>query len=217
MASPKRTTARRTAARAVPRRRSASPAPSQKPIPGRDGRPLLRRPGAESPAGPRHARHAQAQPSSRLFILHRSPGITSSKVKASLLTLQEEAAIEFATPVLRDAASDTRQVLTDEIVLRLKPGQNSRTLAAVKAEHGLTIGKRNEFNPGSTSSRCRAQTAPTRSTSRARSIGARMSSSPARTSSRPSNVLALTPRRLTCHITMPRPGPRSSSTKRPMP
>ena len=89
----------------------------------------------------------EAQPSSRLFILHLAPGISRTKVKAVLTTLQQNGAIEFATPVLRDAASDTRQVLTDEIVLRLKPGQPRRTLAEVKAEHGLTIGKRNEFEP----------------------------------------------------------------------
>jgi hypothetical protein len=147
MASPKRTAARRTSTRATSRRRPPSPAPSQKPIPGQvavrycDGQEqkVLQALGTLGTL--------EAQPSSRLLILHRSPGITSSRVKASLLTLEQEAAIEFATPVLRDAASDTRQVLTDEIVLRLKPGQTSRTLAAVKAEHGLTIGKRNEFEP----------------------------------------------------------------------
>ena len=110
-------------------------------------RPLLRRPGAEGLSGAWHARNARIAALSRLVILHRSPGVSHTKVKAALTTLQEDDAIEFATPVLRDAASDTRQVLTDEIVLRLKPGQSARTLAAVKAEHGLTIGKRNEFEP----------------------------------------------------------------------
>jgi hypothetical protein len=89
----------------------------------------------------------EAQPSSRIVILHRTPGIPGTKVKAALDDLQQRKAIEFATPVLRDPASDTRQVLTDEIVLRLKPGQAKSTLAAVKAEHGVTIGKRNEFEP----------------------------------------------------------------------
>jgi hypothetical protein len=131
----------------MPRRPSQSPAPSQKLIPGQvavrycDGQEqkVCQALGALGTL--------EAQPSSRLFILHRSPGVPSTRVKAALMTLQEEDAIEFATPVLRDAASDTRQVLTDEIVLRLKPGQPSRTLAAVTAEHGLTIGKRNEFEP----------------------------------------------------------------------
>src|SRR5204862_2543428 len=89
----------------------------------------------------------EPQPSLRIVILHRTPGIPSTKVKAALDDLQHCKAIEFATPVLRDPASDTRQVLTDEIVLRLKPGQANRTLAAVKAEHGVTIGKRNAFEP----------------------------------------------------------------------
>jgi hypothetical protein len=89
----------------------------------------------------------EAQPSARIVILHRTPGVQTNKVKAALDGLQQGKAIEFATPVLHDPASDTRQVLTDEIVLRLKPGQANRTLAAVKAEHGLTVGKRNAFEP----------------------------------------------------------------------
>jgi hypothetical protein len=89
----------------------------------------------------------EVQPSWRLVILHRTPGIPGTKVRAALANLQVAKAIEFATPVLRDPASDTRQVITDEIVLRLKPGHARRTLAAVKAEHGLTIGKPNEFEP----------------------------------------------------------------------
>ena len=89
----------------------------------------------------------EAQPSSRIVILHRTRGVPSDKVKAALDGLQQVSAIEFATPVLRDPATDTRQVLTDEIVLRVKPGQANRTLAAVEAEHGVTIRKRNEFEP----------------------------------------------------------------------
>ncbi len=152
MASPKRaslkqTTGRRTAAGTTSRRRSQPAAPAQKPIPGQvairycDGQEqkVCQALGALGTL--------ESQPSSRLVILHRSAGVSHAKVQAALTTLQEHDAIEFATPVLRDVASDTRQVLTDEIVLRLKPGPSARTLAAVKAEHGLTIGKRNEFEP----------------------------------------------------------------------
>ena len=147
MASPKRTTARRTVARTTSRRRSQPSAPAQKAIPGQVA--VRYSDGQEQKVCQALGTLGtlESQPSSRLVILHRSPGVSHTKVKAALTTLQEDDAIEFATPVLRDAASDTRQVLTDEIVLRLKPGQSARTLAAVKAEHGLTIGKRNEFEP----------------------------------------------------------------------
>lgn len=89
----------------------------------------------------------EAQPSSRIVILHRTPGIPAKKVQSVLDGLQDAQMIEFATPVLRDPESNTRQVLTDEIVLRLKPGRTDRTLAAVTAAHGIIVGKRNEFEP----------------------------------------------------------------------
>jgi hypothetical protein len=147
MATRKRTTSRSSASRTTSRRQSPTPTSSQKRIPNQvavrycDGQEET----VSQALGTLGT--LEAQPSSRLFILHRSPGVAPTKVKAALTSLQENDAIEFATPVLHDSASDTRQVLTDEIVLRLKPGQPRRTLAEVKAEHGLTIGKRNEFEP----------------------------------------------------------------------
>ena len=88
------------------------------------------------------------QPQVRLLILHRHPSAPANVVAETLHALQAEKLVEFATPVLRDADSGLRMVLTDEIVLRLKVGHATRrTLAALKAEHGLTIGRRNEFEP----------------------------------------------------------------------
>jgi hypothetical protein len=88
------------------------------------------------------------QPLSRILILHRAPSVTRRAVDTALKTLQDERLVEFATPVLRDSDSGTRMVLTDEIVLRLKSGRaTERTLATLKAEHGLKIGRRNEFEP----------------------------------------------------------------------
>jgi hypothetical protein len=89
----------------------------------------------------------EEQPSSQIFILHRSPGVSASTVATAIETLKKTSKIAFATPVLRDPESGTRQVLTDEITLRLKPGSASRALKALKAEHGVIVGKRNEFEP----------------------------------------------------------------------
>jgi hypothetical protein len=89
----------------------------------------------------------EEQPSSQIFILHRSPGVSASTVARAIETLKKTSKIAFATPVLRDPESGTRQVLTDEITLRLKPGSASRALKALTAEHGVIVGKRNEFEP----------------------------------------------------------------------
>jgi hypothetical protein len=83
-----------------------------------------------------------------MVIVHRSPGVSQRDVDSVLDDLRERAAIDFATAVLRDAASGARQVLTDEIVVRLKRNAPQRqTLASLKAEHGLEIGKQNAYEP----------------------------------------------------------------------
>jgi hypothetical protein len=87
-------------------------------------------------------------PRARILIVHRAPSVTRRAVNTALKALQDEKLVDFATPVLRDPASGMRKVLTDEIVLRLRsgPGQQ-RTLATLRGEHGLKIGRRNEFEP----------------------------------------------------------------------
>lgn len=88
------------------------------------------------------------QPLSRILILHRAPAVTRRAVDTAVKALQDEKLVEFATPVLLDTESGLRQVLTDEIVVRLKSGHSQqRTLATLKGEHGLKIGRRNEFEP----------------------------------------------------------------------
>jgi hypothetical protein len=89
----------------------------------------------------------EAYPLQRMVVLHRLPDVAAAKVQAALDDLQRAGLVEFVTPVLLDPESHTRQVLTDEIVLRLKPGRTERALAALKAEHGIEIGKRNKFEP----------------------------------------------------------------------
>ena len=69
--------------------------------------------------------NVEEQPSSQIFILHRSPDVSASTVATAIETLKKASKIAFATPVLRDPDSGTRQVLTDEITLRLKPGMRA--------------------------------------------------------------------------------------------
>ena len=88
------------------------------------------------------------QPVSRILILHRAPAVTRRALDTAVKALQDEKLVEFATPVMLDLGSGLRQVLTDEIVVRLKAGHaQQRTLATLKGEHGVTIGRRNEFEP----------------------------------------------------------------------
>jgi hypothetical protein len=147
MAVRKRTPARRAASPSRRKRRASASSPIPTPIADqiairyRDGQePIVR--DTLSAFGT-----LEAQPRTRILILHRAAGISPAKVDAAVRGLQAAKAVEFATPVLRDPESHTRQVLTDEIVLRLKPGHTKRTLAALTAEHGVAIGKRNEFEP----------------------------------------------------------------------
>jgi hypothetical protein len=86
-------------------------------------------------------------PRQRMVVLEQSSSQTPAKVRSALQDLQAAGILEFVTPVLLDRESNTRQVLTDEIVVRLKPGRTERTLDALTAAHGLEIGSRNEFEP----------------------------------------------------------------------
>lgn len=88
------------------------------------------------------------QPLSRIMILHRARSVTRRVLDAVIKELQQEKLVEFATPVMIDSGSGLRQVLTDEIVVRLKSSHaQQRTLATLKGEHGVKIGRRNEFEP----------------------------------------------------------------------
>jgi hypothetical protein len=83
-----------------------------------------------------------------ILILHRSSGVSRRDVAVVLDDLRDRGVIDFATAVFRDADSGARQVLTDEIVLRLKRDAPQRkTLASLKAEHGVEIGKQNAYEP----------------------------------------------------------------------
>jgi hypothetical protein len=86
-------------------------------------------------------------PNRRTLVLRIAPRVNPATVHVALDDLQSRGLVEFITPILIDAASGTRQVLTDEIVLRLKPGTSQRALRALKAAHGVEIQSANEFEP----------------------------------------------------------------------
>jgi hypothetical protein len=84
---------------------------------------------------------------SRILIVHRAASVPREALAATLRRLERAGDIEFASAVVRDPRTGLRQVLTDEIVVRLKPGTARQTLATLKAEHGLTVCRRNAYEP----------------------------------------------------------------------
>jgi hypothetical protein len=85
--------------------------------------------------------------SQRMAVLEVTSGSHRPGLEAALDALRARNAIDFVTPVLLDPASNLHQVLTDEIVLRLKPGRTRRTLETLGMAHGVTISRRNEYDP----------------------------------------------------------------------
>jgi hypothetical protein len=83
----------------------------------------------------------------RILVLHLTPKQSSAALRAALRSLQMRGLVKFTTPVLLDVDSGTRQVLTDEIVVRLKPGTARRTIADMKAAHGLAIQRGSRYEP----------------------------------------------------------------------
>jgi hypothetical protein len=90
----------------------------------------------------------ESYPPGGILILHRSPTASAAEVRSTVRTLEKDGLVEFVTPVLRDRQSDARQFLTGEIIVRLKSGVPAKkTLASLKAEHGVEVKRRNEFEP----------------------------------------------------------------------
>ena len=86
-------------------------------------------------------------PAKRMAVLEKPGAARNARLEDTLDELRARKAIDFVTQVLLDLESQTRQVLTDEIILRLKPGRTRRTLQSLGAAHGVKIGRRNEFDP----------------------------------------------------------------------
>lgn len=89
----------------------------------------------------------ELHPSKHMAVFQRSAGVGRAAVEAALDSLKSRRAIDFVAPVLVDPDSHTRQVPTDEILLRLKPGRTQRVLKSLREPRGLTISRRNEFEP----------------------------------------------------------------------
>jgi hypothetical protein len=90
----------------------------------------------------------ESYPPGSILILHRSPSVSAAKVRSAVKALEKDGLVEFATPVLLDRQSNTRRILTGEITIRLKSDAPARqTLASLKADHGVRVERRNEFEP----------------------------------------------------------------------
>jgi hypothetical protein len=90
----------------------------------------------------------ESHPRHKILVVHVRTRVTATAVRTALEALISQRLIEFTSPVLIDSASGLRQVLTDEIVVQLKPGTSPRqTLKTLKSEHGLEIRRGSEFDP----------------------------------------------------------------------
>jgi len=65
-----------------------------------------------------------------------------------LKKLQKEGVVAWASPLLRDLESELREILTDEVTVRLRPGADAdRRLQDLLRRTGLVLARRNEFVP----------------------------------------------------------------------
>jgi len=83
----------------------------------------------------------------RLAIVEFSDEAQREAASKQLQRWLEAGLVEFVTPVLRDAESDLRQILTDEIAVRFKSALPAERLRAVEHKYGVTVARQNEFVP----------------------------------------------------------------------
>ena len=83
----------------------------------------------------------------RLFVVELADDVRRDDLLQSLRQLLNEGAVEFFAPVLRDPASDLRQILTDEINVRFKEVPSDKHLKAVEKKYGVRVARQNEFVP----------------------------------------------------------------------
>ena len=113
----------------------------------RGRREVSRRPGKEGMRGAcaiRQGANVSAPADGRIGVC----GPPSAKVHGALDDLQAAGVLEFVTPVLLDPESDTRQVLTDEIVAAVEAGTHrADARRAQEPSTGSRSASRNEFEP----------------------------------------------------------------------
>jgi len=81
-----------------------------------------------------------------LLILHANPDAAPKDVARVTDDLQREHLVEYVTPVLQDARTGSRQILTDEITVRLRPEAPQKgTLTDMRRAEGVSVAHRNEF------------------------------------------------------------------------
>jgi hypothetical protein len=82
-----------------------------------------------------------------LLILHAGTDVSPAEVLGVLEKLRNEGLVEYSTSVLHDRATGTRQILTDEITVRLKPEAQKGALDEMRRAEGVSVARRNEFVP----------------------------------------------------------------------
>jgi hypothetical protein len=83
-----------------------------------------------------------------LLILHAATDVSHAEVLGVLEKLEREGLVEYVTPVLHDPGTGARQILTDEITVRLKPDALQKgALDEMRRAEGVSVARRNEFVP----------------------------------------------------------------------
>jgi hypothetical protein len=83
----------------------------------------------------------------RLLLVEFADQAHSEAAQQQLQHWTDDGSIEFATPMLRDPASDSARILTDEITVRFKSALPEQRLKQFARKYGVTIARQNEFVP----------------------------------------------------------------------
>jgi hypothetical protein len=86
-------------------------------------------------------------PPARLLILHQSPDASAKDLAQTIDQLRERTLVEYATPVTWHPDTGTRQILTDEITVRLHGDASREALSEMRRDEGVSVARRNEFVP----------------------------------------------------------------------
>lgn len=83
-----------------------------------------------------------------LLIAHPAEGTSASDWARVLAEVEQHASVVYVTPVLQDRKTGGRQILTDEITVRLRAGAPARrVLGEMARAEDLSVARRNEFVP----------------------------------------------------------------------
>ncbi|MGH9839913.1 MAG: S8 family serine peptidase [Blastocatellia bacterium] len=85
--------------------------------------------------------------SHRLFVVEFKDARACDAAAEQIQQWKDEGLIEFVTPVLRDAGSQSIRIVTDEISVRFKSVLPARKLKSFAKKFGVVISRQNEFVP----------------------------------------------------------------------